>query len=194
MRRSRRSCSVAETVATTERLVLRTEAEGDLAAWLERANTPEVLAFLGGPKSPAKVAESFARMREAHVEGRPSFYMMALKDGGELVGRCGLATIDPEQAPDGLRGQIQIGWTVCPEHWGKGYASEAARAWLAIAFENHAAPAVYGQTSERNAASWRIMQKLGMRRLAELDYEDPDYPPEDNPTMVWGITREEWQQ
>ena len=53
---------------------------------------------------------------------------------------------------------------------------------------------MYGQTSERNVASWRVMQKLGMRRLAELDYEDPDYPPEDNPTMVWGITREEWQQ
>ena len=120
--------------------------------------------------------------------------MVALKDGGELVGRCGLATIDPEQAPDVLRGQIQIGWTVCPDQWGKGYASEAARAWLAIAFERHDAPAVYGQTSERNVASWRVMQKLGMRRLAELDYEDPDYPPEDNPTMGWGITREEWQQ
>jgi RimJ/RimL family protein N-acetyltransferase len=185
---------VAETFATTERLVLRSEAEGDLALWLEHVNTPEVLAFLGGPQSPEKIAESFDRMREAQAQGRPSFYMMALKDGGEMVGRCGLATIDPEQAPDALRGQIQIGWTVCPDHWGKGYASEAARMWLAIAFERHDAPAVYAQTSERNKASWRIMQKLGMRRLAELDYEDPDYPPEDNPTMVWGITRQEWQQ
>jgi hypothetical protein len=37
------------------------------------------------------------------------------------------------------------------------------------------------------------MERLNMTRLAELDYDDPEYPPEDNPTMVWGLRRETWQ-
>jgi RimJ/RimL family protein N-acetyltransferase len=193
MRRPRRSCWVVEIVATTERLVIRTEAEGDFEHWLAHMNTPEVQAFLGGPQSEDKVAESFARMREAHDDGRPSFHLIALQDG-TLIGRCGLTTIDPEQAPDGLRGQLQIGWTLHPDHWGRGYATEAAKAMLARAFDRFAALAVYGQTSERNAASWRVMERLGMRRMEQFDYEDPAYPPEDNPTMVYGLTREEWRQ
>ncbi|MBO9498372.1 MAG: GNAT family N-acetyltransferase [Novosphingobium sp.] len=179
-------------VATTERLVLRTEVPGDLELWLECMNTPEVLRFLGGPQGADKVAESFIRMREAHGEGRPCFYLLALREGGTLVGRCGLSTIDPPEAPEALQGQLQVGWGIRPEFWGRGYAPEAARVALAAAFERFAAPVVYGQTSERNIPSWRVMEKLGMRRLAELDYPDPDYPPDDNPTMVWGITREEW--
>jgi hypothetical protein len=37
------------------------------------------------------------------------------------------------------------------------------------------------------------MERLGMQRRSDLDYDDPDYPDEDNPTMVWSITREAWQ-
>jgi hypothetical protein len=36
------------------------------------------------------------------------------------------------------------------------------------------------------------MERLGMTRLADLDYDDPEFPPEDNPTMVWGLEREAW--
>jgi len=184
---------VAEIVATTERLVLRTEAEGDLEEWLLHMNTPEVLQFLGGPQSEETVAGSFARMREAHEAGRPCFYMLALKDGGMMIGRCGLATIDPPEAPGALRGQIQVGWSIRSDQWGRGYAPEAARSALAMAFERFEAPAVYAQTSERNVPSWRVMEKLGMRRMAELDYVDPEYPPDDNPTMVWGLAQAEWR-
>jgi len=181
-------------IATTERLVLRTEAEGDFEQWLAHMNTPEVLAYLGGVQSEETVAKSFARVREAHENGRPGFYMVALKDGGGLIGRAGIATIDTPLAPEEMRDAIQIGWSMRADHWGKGYAPEAARAALKQAFTRFDAPAVYGQTSERNVPSWRVMEKLGMKRIAELDYEDPDYPPEDNPTMVWRITRAEWEQ
>lgn len=185
---------MSEIVAITERLVLRTEAEGDFEQWLVHMNTPEVLAFLGGVQSEETVAKSFARVREAHEAGKPAFYMLALKHTGTLIGRAGIATIDSTAAPKEMRGRIQIGWSVRPDYWGKGYAVEAGRAGLARAFGHFDAPAVYGQTSERNTPSWRVMEKLGMRRKAELDYEDPDYPPEDNPTMVWRLSREDWQQ
>ena len=181
---------MADIVAETERLVLRHERPGDLEIWLEHMNTPEVMEMVGGVQSPEKVAEGFAKARTDDRE--LPFLFVALKAGGKLIGKCGLALIETEVAPDSLKGQTQIGWSLRADHWRRGYATEAATAMLAMAFERFGLSRVSSQTSERNRASWRVMERLGMTRLAELDYDDPEYPPEDNPTMVWGVTRESW--
>ena len=46
---------------------------------------------------------------------------------------------------------------------------------------------LYSQTSDSNAASTRMMQRLGFTFRPELGYDDPDYPPHDNPTTVWSL-------
>jgi RimJ/RimL family protein N-acetyltransferase len=184
--------SGAEIVAETERLVLRREVPGDIEIWLEHMNTPEVMDKVGGVKTAERVAEDFARMAQTG-EGELPFLLVARKADGMLLGKCGLAPIATELAPNALRDQVQVGWTLRADCWGHGYATEAARAVLAMAFDRFGMAMVYSQTSERNRASWRVMERLGMTRLAGLDYDDPDYPPEDNPTMVWGMTRDAWQ-
>ena len=63
---------------------------------------------------------------------------------------------------------------------------------LALAFVQFDRPVVYGQTSENNRASWRVMERLGMERLTRLDYDDPAYPPEENPTKIYGLQRDAW--
>ena len=181
----------AEIVAETERLVFRRECPGDLAVWLEHMNTPQVMEKVGGVQSPEKVAEGFARMA-AEAGGELGFHFLALKADGTLVGKAGLSRIETAVAPDELRGAVQVGWTLRADCWGRGDAREAAQAVLGIAFERLDVPCVYAQTSERNTASWRLMERLGMSRRADLDYLDPDYPPEDNPTMVWHLQREAW--
>ena len=179
-------------VAETERLVLRRELPGDLAVWLEHMNTPEVTAMVGGVQPPGNVAESFARMAAAAAEGLLSFYFLALKADNTLIGKGGLSRIDTAVAPDELRGAVQIGWTLRADCWGRGYAREAAEASLALAFARLDLPRVYAQTSQRNTASWRLMERLGMARRADLDYPDPDYPPDDNPTMVYQLEAAAW--
>ena len=179
-------------VAETERLVLRRELPGDLAVWLEHMNTPEVTAMVGGVQPPGNVAESFARMAAAAAEGLLSFYFLALKADNTLIGKGGLSRIDTAVAPDELRGAVQIGWTLRADCWGRGYAREAAEASLALAFARLDLPRVYAQTSQRNTASWRLMERLGMARRADLDYPDPDYPPDDNPTMVYQLEATAW--
>lgn len=180
-------------VAETERLVLRRERPGDLEVWLEHMNTPEVAEKLGGVQPPEKVAETFAKMAQATAAGGPSFLFVALKSDSTLIGKCGLAPIETAVAPDELRGAVQVGWTLRADCWGRGYAREAAQAALELAFERLALPRVYAQTSERNTASWGLMERLGMRRRADLDYPDPDYPPEDNPTMVYSLDAADWR-
>jgi RimJ/RimL family protein N-acetyltransferase len=154
-------------------------------------NTPEVMEKTGGVQPPEKVAESFARMADA-PNGAPSFYFLALKADGKLIGKAGLSRIETAIAPEELRNAVQVGWTLRADCWGKGYAREAGQAALALAFERLGLTRIYSQTSERNAASWRLMERLGLKRRVDLDYDDPDYPPEDNPTMVYSITRDEW--
>jgi RimJ/RimL family protein N-acetyltransferase len=180
-------------VAETERLVLRREVDGDRAVWLEHMNTTEVMDHLGGPRSPETVAEDFARMASDPDEGL-LFALVALKSDGTLIGKCGLATIDTDAAPAALRGGVQVGWTLRADYWGRGLAREAAQAALALAFERFGCATVYGQSSERNLPSCRLMERLGMLRRPELDYHDPEYDARDNPTVVYSLAEADWRR
>jgi RimJ/RimL family protein N-acetyltransferase len=176
----------------TERLVFRREQPGDLETWLEHMNTPEVTEKVGGVQPREKVVQAFAKMA-ADGEGELSFYFLARKEDGALIGKAGLSRIETAVAPDELRGAVQVGWTLRADCWGKGYAREAAQAALALAFDRLRLSRVYAQTSERNTASWGLMERLGMERRADLDYPDADYPPEDNPTMIYSLDAGDWR-
>lgn len=172
----------------TVRLVLRGERAGDLAVWLEHMNTPQVLARLGGVQGEEQVARAFAMMA-APDDAPIAFRFIERRTDGALLGKAGLAPIATPAAPEELRGAVQIGWTLRADAWGQGYAREVSESLLDHAFGALGLEQLYAQTSEANAASWGLMQRLGMRRRADLDYVDPDYPPEDNPTVVWAIDR-----
>jgi RimJ/RimL family protein N-acetyltransferase len=172
-------------VLATERLILRPPVAEDLPWVLAAMNAPAVMAHLGGVRPEDAVAESLADDIEAFHNGGHQRWTVWLRDGSERVGRVGLFHLRSPAAPEALRGQREIGWTFAEAHWGKGYASESAEGALGYAFGVLGLPCVYGQTSDSNRASTRMMQRLGFARRAEFDYVDPDYPPEDNPTTVW---------
>jgi len=52
---------------------------------------------------------------------------------------------------------------------------------------------VVALTSEANIASWRLMERIGMRRRKDLDFDDPRFPPEDNPTILYSLSHGEWR-
>ena len=195
MRCTRRACSVADgrLILETERLVLRREQPGDYDVWLTRFNTPEVTAHLGGPRTPEQIAEKFAHIARDWDAHGYSFMMVTLKESGLLIGTSGIGPIQADALPQALRDGVQIGWTIAADHWGRGYASEAARGVMAYAFGQAGVAALYGQTSLSNNASWRLMEKLGMTRRADIDYVDPAYPPEDNPTIIYALTAGDWR-
>lgn len=172
-------------VLATARLILRPPVAEDLPWVLAAMNTPEVMAHLGGVRTPADVEEGLSADVAAFHTGGHQRWTVWLRDGSERVGRVGLFHLRSPAAPEALRGQREIGWTFAQDHWGRGYASEAAEGALGYAFGVLGLPCVYGQTSDSNLASTRMMQRLGFVRRAEFDYVDPDYPPADNPTTVW---------
>lgn len=183
---------MADDTLVTERLILRPPTQDDLPWVLAEMNTPAVMRYLAGVREAEAVAASLAE--DIAAFGRPDGHRrwtVWLRDGpGQddvRVGRCGLFHVRSPAAPPVLQGQREIGWTFAEAHWGKGYAIEAARAVIAHAFESLALPVLYAQTSDSNAASTRMMQRVGFVFRPELGYVDPDYPPADNPTTVWSL-------
>lgn len=177
----------------TERLILRPPVDSDLDWQLQWLNTPAVMRYLGGaPRTIDQVTAGFERNRAAWLAAEPAFWTVTSREGGEPIGRCGLSRIVEEPAPAEIRGAIQVGWSLAERFWGQGYASEAARAVIRHCFECYPVHEIWGQISDSNGASTRLMGRLGLRLRADLCYFDPDYPASDNPTTVHRLGRAEW--
>ena len=185
---------MSETVIETERMLLRTEAARDFDTWMREINTQAVREYLCGPESAERVRETFAKMAKSQREEGFSFLFLEDRVSGDLLGCAGLKRAGSDGLAAELHGELEIGWLLRESAWGRGLASEAARALIDFAFERHRAPRVISLTSRSNPASWRIMEKLGMSYHPEWDFTDPDFPPRDNPTIVYEISRADWEK
>jgi RimJ/RimL family protein N-acetyltransferase len=177
--------------AESERLLLRNWREDDIEPFIRHTNTEAVLRWLGGVKTgeflEGVVRERFMAWPERHGF---TFWVVERKADGALLGFCGLKRADGRNST--VAGEVEIGWRLREDAWGQGYAKEAARAALGYAFDTVGAERVIALTVDGNAASWGLMRRLGMRRRADLDYEDPDWPASMNPVIVYELERGEW--
>ena len=169
----------------TERLLLRDWRETDIDAFDRHTNTPNVMRWLGGVNSRDKLEEIIrTRLMRWQVERGFTFWAVERKADGELLGFCGLKIADTAGAP--VEGMVEVGWRLREDAWGQGYAKEAAIASLEHAFETLGAERVVALTCIQNEASWGLMQRLGMTRRPELDYDDPRFP-DLNPTIIYDL-------
>ena len=83
-------------------------------------------------------------------------------------------------------------WRLRETAWGQGYAKEAAIASLDLAFGRFGAPHVVALTIGPNKESQGLMRRLGMTRREDLDFDDPRWGPEMNPTIVYSIDSGDW--
>ena len=182
---------MAELILETDRLILRTRDEADMPVWLEHLNTPAVMKHLGGPQDIVEIESAFARNAAWQAQHGHSFWIVQHKGNGDLIGMCGLKRFDNEHGS--MAGEFEIGWRLREDYWRQGIAYEAASAALSYAFDRLDAPHVVALTSDANIGSWKVMEKLGMTRRADLDFDDPAYPAHENPTIVYRIEASQWQ-
>jgi RimJ/RimL family protein N-acetyltransferase len=91
---------------------------------------------------------------------------------------------------------VEVGWRLAREHWGKGYAVEAAEVALRAAFGPLGLHEVVSLTVPTNARSRRVMERLGMRRSPADDFDHPNLA-EGHPLrrhVLYRIAREEWRR
>jgi [ribosomal protein S5]-alanine N-acetyltransferase len=125
---------------------------------------PQVTRLIGGPFSAEQVAQRLAREIETMVSAGMQYWpMFWLADGG-FVGCCGLRPYQPEARI------LELGFHILPAYWGKGVALEAGRAVIDFAFDELRAAALFAGHHPANAASRRVLEKLGFRFTHEQLY------------------------
>jgi RimJ/RimL family protein N-acetyltransferase len=164
--------AVARRVIETERLILRGWRDEDRAPFAEMGRSAAVMAHLGPAMTAAQSDAAVARMQACQRDHGYCFWALERRDDGRFLGFCGIkpGTVGP------LVGEIEIGWRLREEAWGRGYAREAAFASLAWGWANLDAARIMAITTPANTASWGLMERLGMTRRAELDFGHPDMP------------------
>ncbi|MDT0576223.1 GNAT family N-acetyltransferase [Croceicoccus sp. F390] len=181
--------------AQTERLILRDWQEADLAPFLEATNTPVVMRWLGGVMEQAGAQAMLDRVQFYQREHGFTFWILQRKEdgghlAGEILGFCGLKRANMEPGP---MGDVEIGWRLREDAWGRGYATEAARATMDLAFARFAAPHVVALTVEGNAESRRLMDRLGMERRQDLDFTAAQDGLWAKHIIIYDITAEAWR-
>lgn len=158
----------------TPRLLLRGWLAVDLAPLRTINADQEVMALLGGPIS-AKASDMLVRRFHQKWKEEPRFGWWALEraGSGEMIGFVGLSRPDFDQPPAPC---VEIGWRLARSAWGQGYATEAARACLAHAFEQIGLAEVLSFTTPDNLRSRRVMERLGMHHDPSGDFNHPLVP------------------
>lgn len=134
---------------------------------------PRVMEFLPTPLDRSATEAMIARV-EAHFEKHGyGLWAVELREGGTFAGYVGL--LRPSfQAP--FTPCVEIGWRLAPEAWGRGYATEGARAALRYGFETAGLDEILSFTVPANVRSRRIMTKLGMTHDPRDDFDHPLLP------------------
>lgn len=188
---------MAEFRLETERLILRDwRGDADWDAFFRVTNTPAVMRWLGGVFDADGIAMQRARVENCAADHGHCFWLAERKqDGGHLAGEtlgfCGLKCADAPGST--VSGMVEAGWRFREDSWGHGYAKEAAIACLDSGFSTFDADEIAALTVIDNKPSWGLMERLGMTRRSDLDYADDRYDPPWRDTIVYAITRGEWE-
>jgi RimJ/RimL family protein N-acetyltransferase len=152
---------------TTERLILRPWQDEDLEPLFAINGDPESMRYFAATMTRAESDAWAARMRVHFAEHGWGFWVVAEAASGDFVGVVGLMTI-PWQAD--FTPAVEIGWRIGARFRRQGYAEEAARAALGFGFAALGLASIVAFTVPGNAASWKLMEKLGMRHEGEFDH------------------------
>lgn len=174
----------------TKRLVLRDWREDDWPEFWEGTNTPTVMRWLGGVLDEEAKAAGQQRMMSYHKDHGHTFWVVERQSDNAVLGFCGLKRCNQQGGP---LGAMEVGWRLRENAWGMGYAKEAAIASLDLAFDRFGSDEVIAITVKGNTASWGLMERLGMERREDLDFEDSEWDANDPVMILYSMSRSAWQ-
>lgn len=170
----------------TERLLLRPPVPADFEPLHAMWSDPLVMRDLGPVKSREDSAATITRHRAYGPSHGLGFWVVTRRGEDTAIGFCGLK---PGAPATPIADELEIGWMFARAAWGQGYAREAAAASIAWGWANRDAARIVAITSARNAASRRLMDRLGMACFAVFIH--PVHPAESplRPSVAYAIPR-----
>ena len=175
----------------TERLFLRPFEEDDFEVLYAIRSRPDVATYLyWGPETADQVMIAL----RSRIAGR------AIRDEGDILGLAVVSRETEAMIGDVIlrylsaeHRTVELGFILHPDHQRHGFATEAGRRMLRVAFEELNMHRVIGRTEARNVASARVLQKLGMRREAHF-VENEFVKGEWQSELVFAILDREWHR
>jgi len=173
-----------QTPKNSQRLAYRPITQNDFEEWLALFDQEEVAIFIGLDQSLSKrtlCERWFEKVFHRYENNLGGMNAIIDAESGVLVGQCGLLIQDIEGEQ-----MIEVGYSMLPKFWGKGYASEAAQAHRNHAFENNLANELISVVHVDNIRSAKVAMNNGMRIVKSFIEKDG------MPINLFRITREEY--
>ena len=175
----------------TERLALRRWRESDRSAFHALNVDPRVMATIGPVMSRAESDEFMNRIEQRFDQHGYGLWCVELRSGdaeGEVIGFTGFMT-------PWFRDGVEIGWRIRADHWGQGYAPEAAIECLRHGFDHLGFPEVISFTAAINSNSRRVMDKIGLIHDPTEDFDHPGVPEDSllRPHVLYRMTASQYR-
>lgn len=166
----------------TERLHFRKIQASDFNVWLEFFRDPKTHAHWSPIQNPPEVEcrKWYEKQNWRYQNNMGGMNALIEKQSGKLVGHCGLLIQTVDDITD-----LEIGYSLLPEFWQRGFASEAARKCRDFAFANELAESLISIISRTNIPSQKVATGNGMHQEKATNYHD-------NKVFIYRIFRHEW--
>ena len=177
----------------TDRLLLRRWRDADREPFAAMNADPAVVEHLQGPLSREHSDDFVDRIEHHWDEHGWGLWAVEVVGGSPFVGYVGVwpaGYVEP--------GMVEVGWRLASEHWGHGYATEAAREALRFGFEEIGLDEIVSFTVPQNERSWRVMERIGLVHDPSGDFDHPRVDATTHPELVrhvlYRLTNEGWRQ
>lgn len=154
-------------IFNSERLGFRNWQDSDLKALAKMNADPRVMEYFPSTVDEIETAKFIARMQAEFAKHNFCYFAVDLLSSNEFIGFIGLSNKDFEAD---FTPCVDIGWRIDPDHWGKGYATEGAKACLDYGFNTIALTSIVSMAPKINKKSIAVMKKIGMQFETEFDH------------------------
>ena len=155
----------------TQRIILRRWQDSDRAPFAQMNADPRVMEFLGPPLTRQYSDDAVDAQNALMGNSEPAFWAAARKTDNQFIGAIGVKAVTFDAA---FTPCYEIGWRLAVPFWGRGYATEGAKAALTLAFRDWDMREIYSFTVPKNIKSQAVMQRIGMRRVKDGDFDHPN--------------------
>lgn len=169
----------------TERLLLREILPSDETAWFEMDSNPDVHKYLGNEPvtNIEQIRQATQSIRQQYIDNGIGRWAAIEKASGNFIGWSGLKLI--KEYENNHIDFYDVGYRLHPNYWGKGYATESAKAAIEYGFNQLQLTEIIGMVHQDNKASRRALEKCGLRFVEQFKWKEL--------SCDWlKISKEEW--
>ena len=175
----------------TERLILRAWRGEDRAPFAAINADPVVMQHYPETLTELESNAIVDRLEQTLADTGMTIFAAEEQASGRFIGMIGLKPVSP-QLP--IAPAVELGWRLAADVWGQGLATEGARAVLRAGFDDYGLDRLLAFTTPQNTASRRVMEKIGLIRDTDSDFDHPELPL-DHPLLrhvVYAVDRDTW--